>query len=200
MRRKPSFALRVLLSGAAVLLLALFSLVPTGHEPVSEARPANRPLFQGQPSIDPPEQEDEGTRRDTVSYEFTLSNSSLVTDTFRLEVIPVEPLSGVSASVSPPTLTVLPQSFANFTVRVNIASNAAIGFDVRRVRATSNTDTSITSESTITTRILSPTPTETTTPTETATPSPTNTVGPSPTSGPICEDDVEPNNDIGSAK
>lgn len=203
MRRKPSFAFRALLSGAAVLLLALFSMIPTGHEPVTEARPARQATTPTatatqppQPFVSPTFDQRTITAGEIQTYTFVVTNSGDARDRFTFSFVASEPMIKeltFSAEPSNPTLNGGDQ--VNVTVTVISTAGTPAGVDRRffRVTSTSNSNTSQALLQTTVTPAPSPTLTQTTEP------SPTRTATPSPTTGPVCLDGAEPNNTLNSA-
>ncbi len=191
MRRHP-VAVRMLISGAAVVLLMLVASLPSRLTSPLEAHPQ----FQGSPLITPATAAQSTSVGSTISYNFTLTNSGPDPDTFSVQVLPAPGpnLTGVNATPSTSSIRLAANTSATFGVIVTVAADAQTGQDVRTVQVTSTTDSSIVGRAVITTTVTAPTAT----PTASATP--TNTPGPTATAGPLCKDTFEPDNDPGSAK
>lgn len=209
MRRKPSFAFRALLSGAAVLLLALFSMIPSGHERVTEARPVlqeDTPTATDIPTATPlpPDPQISGTLEETITagtsgtYSLNVTNNGDISDRFTFSIVTTDStIPGLSYSVSPASAVITPGNSRNIDVIVTSSSSSPAGVDRRFFRVVASSNPNITVQALLETTVNAA---PTITPTDTVVPSPTRTTVPTATAGPICRDDIEPNDDIGSAK
>src|SRR5690349_4692400 len=116
MRQRPSFAFRALLSGAAVLLLALFSMIPSGNAPVTEARPAlqlptatftTTPL-PPDPNITPPEQLII-TAGESGIFDITVRNNGDIDERFNFTISPGDvTVAGLTVAIQGPNNLVIP--------------------------------------------------------------------------------------------
>lgn len=210
-----SIATRALLSSAAMLLLGLIFILPSGLQPVSQARPRLQDAPVPTPTVnvalgvdiradDTTKFGDPGTR---VTYNFAVTHNlrgdvaSCNTNTFSFAV------DGTQFATSPArgSITVAPNSTQSFAVVFLVPANADRGdFDDGTVTVTcSNTSTTpvATDQELIVTTATGPTPTMTNTATITPTPSSTATsTGPTLTPTPVCIDPAESDNDPNSAR
>ncbi len=185
---------RVLLSGAAVMLLAIVSLLPSRLATPTAARP----LQQGSPQLTPAVATGSASPGTSVTYTFTLTNVGSATDSFTITQEPVTPIAGATASFNVAgQITLQPGSQRTFTLLVTLPSNAPVNTtDVRDVVATSTTTPTAVVRARVTTTVSAATPTAT----PTVTPTPTTGAVGTATAVVVCRDFAEPDNDPGAAR
>ena len=210
-----SIATRALLSSAAMLLLGLIFILPSGLQPVSQARPRLQDAPVPTPTVnvalgvdiradDPTKFGDPGTR---VTYNFAVTHNlrgdvaSCNTNTFSFAVDGTQ-FAPFQPEAQSPLHRIRPNRSRSVFL---VPANADRGdFDDGTVTVTcSNTSTTpvATDQELIVTTATGPTPTMTNTATITPTPSSTATsTGPTLTPTPVCIDPAESDNDPNSAR